>query len=100
MEKTPELCLWETKEDNVPGCVANGIDEAVANKIYDEMTDFKHIAEGNFAVDDHTYKETVYNGYGCCFCWCEDTAVDTAQNDDRHQESPESIFKSVPAFFA
>lgn len=27
-------------------------------------------------------------------------AVDTAQNDDRHQESPESIFESVPAFFA
>ncbi|MGN0267794.1 MAG: OB-fold nucleic acid binding domain-containing protein, partial [Lachnospiraceae bacterium] len=31
-------------EEGVPGCIANGIDEAIANKIYDEMTDFAKYA--------------------------------------------------------
>ena len=29
----------------------------------------------------------------------KDASVDTAQNDDRHQKSPESILKCVPALF-
>ncbi|MGO5053770.1 DNA polymerase III subunit alpha [Lachnospiraceae bacterium LCP25S3_G4] len=32
------------QEEGVPGCVANGIDEKVANHIYDEMTDFAKYA--------------------------------------------------------
>ncbi len=32
------------EEEGVPGCVANGIDEKVANHIYDEMTDFAKYA--------------------------------------------------------
>ncbi|MCX4384159.1 MAG: DNA polymerase III subunit alpha, partial [Parabacteroides distasonis] len=31
-------------EENVPGCIANGIDERIANKIYDEMIDFAKYA--------------------------------------------------------
>ena len=32
------------EEEGVPGCIANGIDEKVANKIYDDMTDFAKYA--------------------------------------------------------
>ena len=31
-------------EEGVPGCIANGISEEIANKIYDEMTDFAKYA--------------------------------------------------------
>ena len=55
--------------------------------------------EFDFTVDDHTYKQTIYNRYGCCFCWCKDTTVDSTEDDDRHQKSPECIFKCSPAFF-
>lgn len=34
----------EIKEENVPGCIANGIDEKTANKIYDDMIDFAKYA--------------------------------------------------------
>lgn len=44
MEKERQNFVYGNKEDNVPGCVANGIEEAVANKIYDEMTDFAKYA--------------------------------------------------------
>ena len=44
MEKERQNFVYGNKEDNVPGCVANGIDETVANKIYDEMTDFAKYA--------------------------------------------------------
>ena len=36
--------VYGNKELNVPGCVNNGISEAVANKIFDEMTDFASYA--------------------------------------------------------
>ena len=36
--------VYGNPEEGVPGCVANGISEAVANKIYDEMLDFAKYA--------------------------------------------------------
>ncbi len=36
--------VYGNAEEGVPGCVANGIPEQVANKIFDEMTDFAKYA--------------------------------------------------------
>ncbi len=36
--------VYGNKEEGVPGCVANGISEEIANKIYDEMIDFAKYA--------------------------------------------------------
>lgn len=44
MEKERQNFVYGNLEEGVPGCVANGIDEKVANKIYDDMTDFAKYA--------------------------------------------------------
>ncbi len=44
MAKEREYFVYGNKEMNVPGCIANGIDEKTANKIFDEMTDFAKYA--------------------------------------------------------
>ena len=44
MEEERKNFVYGNKEKGVPGCVANGIDEKVANKIYDEMIDFAKYA--------------------------------------------------------
>lgn len=44
MEKERENFVYGNPEENVPGCLKNGIDEATANKIYDEMIDFAKYA--------------------------------------------------------
>lgn len=44
MEKERQVFLYGGSDENVPGCVKNGISEAVANKIYDDMTDFAKYA--------------------------------------------------------
>ena len=44
MEKERQNFVYGNKEDNVPGCLANGISERTANKIYDEMIDFAKYA--------------------------------------------------------
>jgi DNA polymerase-3 subunit alpha len=44
MEKERKNFIYGNPEENVPGCIANGISEAVANKIYDEMIDFAKYA--------------------------------------------------------
>ncbi len=44
MEKERQNFVYGNSEEGVPGCIANGISEAVANKIYDEMTDFAKYA--------------------------------------------------------
>ena len=36
--------VYGNENEGVPGCIANGIDEQTANKIYDEMTDFAKYA--------------------------------------------------------
>ncbi|MDD6571862.1 MAG: DNA polymerase III subunit alpha [Thermoflexaceae bacterium] len=44
MEKERKNFIYGNQEENVPGCVANGIPEAIANKIYDDMIDFAKYA--------------------------------------------------------
>ena len=39
MKRNGRFCV-RRREAGVPGCIANGIDEKTANKIYDEMIDF------------------------------------------------------------
>ena len=44
MEKERQNFVYGNPEEGVPGCIANGINEATANKIYDEMIDFAKYA--------------------------------------------------------
>ena len=44
MRKERQTFVYGDEETNVPGCVKNGIDEKIANKIYDEMIDFAKYA--------------------------------------------------------
>ena len=44
MEKERQNFVYGNKEEGVPGCIANGIPEATAQKIYDEMIDFAKYA--------------------------------------------------------
>lgn len=44
MERERQNFVYGNIEEGVPGCMANGISESVANKIYDEMIDFAKYA--------------------------------------------------------
>ncbi|HKL79199.1 MAG TPA: DNA polymerase III subunit alpha, partial [Mobilitalea sp.] len=44
MLKERRTFVYGNEEENVPGCINNGIPEAVANHIYDEMVDFAKYA--------------------------------------------------------
>ncbi len=44
MQKERQNFVYGNAEEGVPGCIANGIDEKIANKIYDEMIDFAKYA--------------------------------------------------------
>lgn len=44
MKKERQIFVYGDEEHGVPGCVKNGISEATANKIYDEMIDFAKYA--------------------------------------------------------
>ena len=44
MEKERQNFIYGNPEENVPGCISNGIDEKTANKIYDDMVDFAKYA--------------------------------------------------------
>ena len=44
MEQERRNFVYGNEEEGVPGCVNRGIDEKVANKIYDEMIDFAKYA--------------------------------------------------------
>ena len=44
MAKERQNFVYGNAEERVPGCIANGISEEIANKIYDEMTDFAKYA--------------------------------------------------------
>lgn len=44
MEKERKNFVYGNPEEGVKGCIANGIDEKVANHIFDEMTDFAKYA--------------------------------------------------------
>ena len=44
MEEERQTFVYGSESKGIPGCVKNGISEAVANKIYDEMLDFANYA--------------------------------------------------------
>ena len=44
MAKERQSFVYGNPDEGVPGCVANGINENIANKIYDEMLDFAKYA--------------------------------------------------------
>ncbi|MDO5390173.1 MAG: DNA polymerase III subunit alpha [Eubacteriales bacterium] len=44
MEKERQNFVYGNEAEGVPGCIANGISEHVANKIYDDMIDFAKYA--------------------------------------------------------
>ncbi len=44
MRKERQNFVYGNPEEDVPGCIANGISEKTANKIYDEMIDFAKYA--------------------------------------------------------
>lgn len=44
MQKERSNFVGGNQEENVPGCIANGIPEEIANKIFDDMTDFAKYA--------------------------------------------------------
>ena len=44
MEKERQNFVYGNEEEEVPGCIANGISEQTANKIYDDMIDFAKYA--------------------------------------------------------
>ena len=44
MEKERQNFVYGNEEEGVKGCIANGIDERIAHKIYDEMIDFAKYA--------------------------------------------------------
>ena len=44
MARERQNFVYGNEEEGVPGCLANGISEATANKIFDEMTDFAKYA--------------------------------------------------------
>ena len=44
MDKERQNFVYGNEDEGVKGCINNGIDEAIANKIYDEMTDFAKYA--------------------------------------------------------
>ena len=44
MARERQNFVYGNEEEGVPGCIANGISEQMANKIFDEMTDFAKYA--------------------------------------------------------
>ena len=59
--------------------------------------DIKQISEGYLTVDHHTIQKVhIQQNTAAASVWCKDTTVDSAKDDDRHQESPECLFKSGP----
>jgi len=40
MERERQIFIHGSEENNIPGCIKNGIPEAAANKIFDDMNDF------------------------------------------------------------
>lgn len=44
MQKERQSFVYGNPKEGVPGCIANGIEERIANKIYDEMIDFAKYA--------------------------------------------------------
>ncbi len=44
MQRERQNFVYGNSEEGIPGCIANGIDEKLANQIYDQMIDFANYA--------------------------------------------------------
>ncbi len=44
LDREEEIFIHGSKEDNVPGCIANGVDEIIARKIFADMKSFAEYA--------------------------------------------------------
>ena len=53
MEKERQNFVYGNEEEGVPGCIANGIPEKTANKIYDDMIDFAKYACATCSATSH-----------------------------------------------
>ena len=62
MDKERQYFVYGNEELNVPGCVKNGIQESVANKIFDDMVDFANYAfnKSHAAVYAEVAYQTAY----------------------------------------
>ena len=67
MAKERQNFVYGNVEEGVPGCIANGISEEIANKIYDEMTDFAKYAfnKSHAAAYAVVSYQTAGRIYGC-----------------------------------
>ncbi len=65
MEKERQNFVYGNPEENVPGCIQNGIKEETANKIFDEMIDFAKYAfpKGHAAAYAVVSYQTAYLKY-------------------------------------
>ena len=91
--------LRDTKfgaDEGEQGCACHDQHDA-ARSLSGINQDIPQILHRNFPINNHTNKQTIHHRYRCRLGWSEDTAVDTAQNDHRHQESPKCFFKCCPA---
>ena len=50
-------------------------------------------------IDELAYDQSIQDRYGCRFGGRKNTAVNATQNDDWHQQSPDSVFKRYPEIF-
>ena len=63
MEKERQNFVYGNEAEGVPGCIANGIPEQTANKIYDDMIDFaKYAYTMSESVRDGITVNLVYDG--------------------------------------
>ena len=47
-------------------------------------------------IDELTHDQSIQNCYSSGFSWGKDTAINASQNNDRHQQRPNSILKRQP----
>ncbi len=67
LSRQRQVFLYGDKKQNIPGCIANGIDEKSANRIYDAMMDFgryafnrSHAAAYGIVTYQTAYLKTYY----------------------------------------
>ena len=65
-------------------------------RIYHQLP---QILDLDIFINKYSHKQTIYNRHGSCLCRCKNTSVDTAKDDNRHQEAPECIFERIPSLF-
>lgn len=52
---------------------------------------FGEMFQLKFLVDKKAHKGAIDGSNGCCLRWCEHARINTAQNNDRHHQCPETF---------